>query len=83
MPKENIHFCDEKWQKAIICEKLGINYFIDDRMDVLRHLIPLSIIHQCFLFRPEGLERQGSYMYFLPKMNKVQDWLQICEEIMK
>lgn len=34
----NVHFCRKRIDKAPICEELGVTAFIDDRLDVLRHL---------------------------------------------
>lgn len=41
--KENILFCDEREEKGILCKKLGIIHFIDDRihiMQILREIVP-------------------------------------------
>lgn len=36
--REHIHFCRTRPEKAPICEMLGVNCFIDDRIDVLSHM---------------------------------------------
>jgi len=36
--RENLRFCRKRHEKAIHCEELGLTHFIDDRLDVLRHL---------------------------------------------
>jgi hypothetical protein len=38
---DQLRFCLKRHQKADHCRDLGINLFIDDRLDVLRHLRPL------------------------------------------
>ena len=35
IPRPNLKFCKERRDKARICEELGIDVFIDDRLDVL------------------------------------------------
>lgn len=35
---QNIRFCRERADKAVICKELGIDCFIDDRMEVLSHM---------------------------------------------
>jgi len=36
LPKGNLRFCRNRPDKAPICRSLGIDHFIDDRLDVLR-----------------------------------------------
>jgi len=36
--RNDIYFCRYDEEKAAICKQLNINYFIDDRFEVLRHL---------------------------------------------
>lgn len=36
--RENIRFCRKRHEKADHCREIGISHFIDDRIDVLRHL---------------------------------------------
>ncbi|WP_238580781.1 hypothetical protein [Streptomonospora alba] len=38
IPGDHLHFVPERADKAPICERLGITHFVDDRIDVLRHL---------------------------------------------
>jgi hypothetical protein len=38
LPPENLRFCRERKDKAPICVGLGITMFIDDRLDVHRHM---------------------------------------------
>ncbi|GAB3439525.1 hypothetical protein GCM10027570_03930 [Streptomonospora sediminis] len=36
--EDHVHFVLERADKAPVCERLGITHFVDDRLDVLRHL---------------------------------------------
>lgn len=38
IPWDNIYFCRRQKDKAVLCEKLGITDFVDDRFSVLRHM---------------------------------------------
>ena len=38
IPRANLHFVFRNRGKAGVCEKFGITDFVDDRLDVLRHL---------------------------------------------
>ncbi|MFD0774877.1 hypothetical protein ACFQZ2_13135 [Streptomonospora algeriensis] len=38
IPGDHLHFVPERADKAPVCERLGITHFVDDRIDVLRHL---------------------------------------------
>lgn len=47
--RENIHFCREREDKAAIADKLGVQYHIDDRPEVMVHM---NVSIQKYLFRP-------------------------------
>lgn len=49
VPRENIHFCRERGDKALIAEKLYLTHHIDDRPEVMVHM---SVSIQKYLFRP-------------------------------
>jgi len=51
IPPENLRFCLERRQKADHCRKLGLNWFIDDRPDVLQHLA--DMVPRRYLFGPQ------------------------------
>jgi hypothetical protein len=41
----HVHFCLEREAKAVICRKLRITHFIDDRLDVLLNLKTVSNLY--------------------------------------
>ncbi len=47
IPPGNVHFVRKRPDKVPICEQLGITHFVDDRTDVLDHLV--TVEHR-FLF---------------------------------
>jgi len=46
---EHVHFCRTRPEKEPICRRLGVEYFVDDRLDVLDHLVSVP---QLVLFQP-------------------------------
>lgn len=48
LSQEKVHFCKKRKDKAPICQRLGITHFIDDRADVLSHMV--GIVPNLYLF---------------------------------
>ena len=48
---ENIHFCRERWEKAVIAEDVQLTHHIDDRPEVMVHM-DVRILK--YLFQPKG-----------------------------
>jgi hypothetical protein len=46
---DRIHFCRERWEKAIIAEDVGLTHHIDDRPEVMIHM-NVGIVK--YLFQP-------------------------------
>lgn len=53
LPRENVHFCLERHEKAPIAERLGLTHFIDDRWTVLQHM---KTVEHRILFAPNKSE---------------------------
>lgn len=53
VPRESVHFCRERVDKAPICRDLGVTHFVDDRLEVLGYL---TSVPNRYLFRPETAE---------------------------
>jgi hypothetical protein len=51
VPREHVRFCRERREKADVALALELTHFIDDRLDVLRHLE--GIVPNRFLFGPQ------------------------------
>jgi hypothetical protein len=57
IPHKNIRFCKNRKDKAPICLDLGIDFFVDDRLDVL---LPMAaIVPHRFLFGASSSPQQG------------------------
>lgn len=69
--EKNLLFCKERNEKAAICKTLKITHFIDDRIEVLSHMI--SIVPNLFLYKPEPTQIIG-YEKFLTAVIKINNW---------
>lgn len=74
MPETSVHFCRERHEKAPICRDLGITHFVDDRLEVLGHLI--DIVPNLFLFRPQEKEKQ-KFQHWWYRVEEFDQWIQI------
>lgn len=64
---DHVRFCRDRAGKAPICAELGITHFVDDRVDVHRHLE--GIVPFRFLF---GWQKPGTVAP--PGVTRVVDW---------
>jgi len=64
---DHLRFCLERPQKADHCRELGLDHFIDDRLDVLEHLD--GVVPKRFLFGP-----QKSGLRVPPGILHVETW---------
>jgi carboxypeptidase C (cathepsin A) len=76
--KQHVHFVREKQEKDVICKKLGITHFIDDRLEVLSHMI--NSTPNLFLFQPDETE-VTAFSQFLPHIQRVESWDEILQKI--
>ncbi len=72
----NVHFCRTREGKAPICEKLGIAYFVDDRLEVLSYL---TTVKKRYLFQPNPNEVRR-YAAHLPSVTQVHSWEQVVKD---
>ena len=49
---ENVHFVRERHEKDAVCQRLGITHFVDDRLEVLSHMVESS--PHLFLYHTHG-----------------------------
>jgi hypothetical protein len=72
MKRENVYFCLKKKDKAGICERLEINYFVDDSLAVLREMKQLEMTR--FYYYTSTEETPANYLCFSPYLELVQSW---------
>ena len=70
LDKAQVHFCKKRHQKAPICRRLGITHFIDDRVDVLSHMV--GIVPNLYLFGEQPPGKPPSWA------QPVLDWEQVA-----
>lgn len=76
----NVYFVRERHEKAGICRKLGITHFIDDRLEVLSHMVEL--VPNLILFQPDE-EEVKEFGKFIPNVTVADDWREVIEKITK
>jgi carboxypeptidase C (cathepsin A) len=75
---DHIHFVRERHEKDLICQKLGVTNFIDDRLEVLSHMIK-STPH-LLLFQPDSTEIKA-FEKFLRNVTVVNSWKEVLNLI--
>jgi regulator of replication initiation timing len=75
---ENVLFCRERHEKDKICKDNNIKYFIDDRLEVLSHMV--NTAPHLFLYQPDQAEID-EYRQFLPKVIRVESWAEVVQKI--
>lgn len=77
---DSVSFCAERAEKQALCADVGITHFIDDRLEVLSHLVK-SVPH-LYLFRPDDTEERG-FDAILPLVTRVESWSEVVSDILK
>lgn len=70
----NVYFVRQRNEKDGICRKLGITHFVDDRLEVLGHMIEST--PNLILFQPDQNEVE-EFKRFLPKVKVVNSWQEV------
>lgn len=78
VPRDNIHFCLERHEKAGICKRLQITHFIDDKLEVLGYLD--GIVPYRYLFNPQEREVR-KFPQHLPRVRRVRSWDEILADL--
>ena len=75
---QNVFFVRERHEKDVICRRSAITHFVDDRLEVLSHMIE-STPH-LYLFQPDESE-VAEFSQFLPKVTRVESWKEVVDKI--
>lgn len=75
---ENVFFCKERHEKGKICSDYNIKYFVDNRLEVLSHMV--NSVPYLFLYQPDQSEID-KYKPFLQKVTRVESWSELIEKI--
>jgi hypothetical protein len=79
VPRAQVRFCRERHEKAIICKELGITHFIDDRLEVLSHLV--GAVPHLYLFQSRA-DDVDAFRRFLPHVRPMSRWSDIVEALL-
>lgn len=80
--EKNLHFCLNRDGKTPICQKFGINIFIDDRLEVLSHLLKLPPpAIRCLLFQGRANE-VARFDTFISSVTQVNSWREVLRELL-
>lgn len=77
--RERVRFCRKRHEKAAICRETGISHFVDDRLEVLGHLV--GLVRHLYLLdsRAADVER---FREALPHVRRCAHWRQIVRELL-
>lgn len=76
---KNIIFCRNRSDKVNICLEKDIKHFVDDRLEVLGHMV--GKVPNLFLFNPNQDEVEN-FKQFLSEVNLVKNWSEIMEKML-
>lgn len=71
---DHVFFVRERKDKLDICRKLGVTNFIDDRLEILSHMV--GIVPYLFLFKPNKQEIL-EFKDFLPQVTVINEWEEV------
>lgn len=72
---ERVRFCRERSEKAPICGALGITHFVDDRLEVLSHLV--GVVPHLYHFQSRAADLE-SFRTVLPHVHQVKTWDEVA-----
>ena len=76
IPSNQVLFCRERHEKAAICRKLGLTHFIDDRLEVLSHLVGMVPHLYLFQSRASDVDR---FPQVLPHVRPISRWSELAD----
>src|SRR3989338_11027587 len=65
--RNNVHFCVKRAEKAGICQNLGINIYVDDKLENLSYM---TMVNTRILFKPNP-EEVSNFSNFLSVVQRV------------
>jgi hypothetical protein len=75
---ENVHFVRERHEKDQLCKRLGVTHFIDDRLEVLSHMV--DTVPHLYLYQPEEDEVE-QFKEFLSRVTVVSSWTELLKSL--
>lgn len=75
---DHVYFVRERKDKDAVCQQLGIAHFVDDRLEVLSHMVGST--PDLILFQPDQEEVQ-QFAHVLPHVVVVQAWSEVVAHL--
>lgn len=79
IPLERVRRTNKGRNKSLICAEYGATHFIDDRLEVLSHLI--GKLRHLYLFRPQQSEIE-QYKQFEEHVQEVKSWDEVVRTLL-
>jgi hypothetical protein len=79
IPSNQVLFCRQRHEKAAICRQLGATHFIDDRLEVLSHLV--GTVPHLYLFRSRASD-VDRFRRFLPHVRSINRWGELVDALL-
>lgn len=80
IPMERYHPCPGRHDKAPICAEIGVTHFVDDRAEVLSHMV--GQVPNLYLFKSSDADKE-EFAKFIQKFKRVESWEEILAELNK
>src|SRR5262249_24457584 len=77
--RQHVHFCRRRADKAMVARLLRITHFIDDRLEVLAHLV--GVVPHLYFFRSRAADVEP-FVEILPHVHMVARWSEIVESLL-
>ncbi len=77
--RDRVRFCRKRHEKAAICADAGITHFVDDRLEVLGHLV--GVVPHLYLLDSRAAD-VARFREALPHVRRVAHWREIVRELL-
>ena len=77
IPREHLFQCVERHEKAPLCAKLRVTHFVDDRAEVLGHMI--ETVPNLYLF--QALDEDKEIARAFPQIHFFETWKELAVEL--
>ena len=77
--RERVRFCRQRHEKAAICRQLRITHFVDDRLEVLGHLV--GLVPHLYLLESRAADADR-FRDVLPRVGRMPTWRDVVEALL-
>lgn len=76
---DRVRFCRERHEKTPICRRLGVTHFVDDRLEVLGHMI--GVVPKLYHLRSRAADHER-FPGLLRQVESVAGWSEIVSTLL-